>query len=139
MSGKVVRVLSMQKFDIDTNDLASEAVVDFLIMRGIDVTQYKEVVMCCRLHSSSTPNNQEFAIELFNDGHTDEDPTSDFLSLLASVSFDSNNSYPPLATGVVVSSTDAISSSVAVKVKLTQSSRVSAFWGILSADLILRD
>ena len=141
MSGKIVCVLPVQKFEYEDADLAATKSVSFLIIKGVDVSQYKEIVLCARLHEQSASSDQKITLDLYNDGSTDEDPRTEFLgsSVLTGLYFSAGDSYPEMQTAVVVSSTDNIAAKVALKVTLTQGSQVGDYSAVVSADLILRD
>ena len=142
MSGKIVRVLPVRKFEYETADLGQGNSASFLIIKGVDVTQYKEIVLCARLHEQSASGNQSMTIALYNDSSTDEDPSIEFLGSteLTSITFAAGGSVPRMDTKAVVSSSDKIASKVALKVTLTQDTTTPAdYSSIVSADLILRD
>jgi len=121
--------------------MASSAAISFWVVKRFDISQYKEVTLVAHLHDWGTiENGQAIKIALYNDGYTEEDPTTEFYEdLEKSCAFDqAADSAPYLRMAVATSARKALVANIAVKVTLTQGNQ-AACSAVVSADLILRD
>jgi hypothetical protein len=131
----------MRKFDY-SSDLPASKSQTFMVADRIDVSQFKEVVLCCRLHSwGSGQSSHKIQFDLLFDGHTDEDPTLIFqkASGASSITFTQGINLPGTMDTIVAYSYNGIPNFITVKVTLIQGTPAGAYSTTVSADIILRD
>jgi len=136
MGNKVVRVLSRQKYNIGA--LQAENSIIFRLGPQVDISSYKEVTLCARLHSWSFKHGAQAKFTLYDDGYTDEDPTANFIRTLTTITFATGDSDPLLKLATVDSSVTPLVQFVSVYLTLTQGTQTTNYYAFLSADLILR-
>ena len=131
MSGKVVRVLPVTQYKFS-------AAFSVIVARRIDVSQYANAALLFRLHETSSWNNGDIiVIKVFNDGFTDEDPTTTFMSSVSALSLSFQGGVDT-APELSFDSTSSVGSSVTIIVEGTYG-QVQETDIKVSADLVLKD
>ena len=136
MNNKVIRVLSRQKYNVGA--LQTQSSIVFRIGSQIDVSQYREITLCARLHAWNFKNGAQAKFTLYDDGYTDEDPTANSIRTLTTITFATGENDPLLKLATIDSTATPLVHFVSVYLTLTQGTQTTNYYAILSADLILR-
>ncbi len=79
MPGQVIRIQELNKFSFD--DLDDAGVVDVVLAQHVGVGQATMATLMVRAHSGTIADNaMSLEVIAFPDGHTAEDPATDFQS-----------------------------------------------------------
>lgn len=88
MAGRVIRVYPKTTLNFD--GLGSSTTADVILVRRVDVSQFREIEILVRSHASSWSAPSAATVQILGDGYTDDDPaTAFFTASLGSAAIDS--------------------------------------------------
>ncbi len=120
MPGIVYRALPKTTYDFSAT--AASSTTTYIVVKGLDLSQYREGTLIVRIHSGSfTSGAPSVKAEVFADAPTAEDPATEFEGAAAVATTGAITNFNTTVSLTLVNLTTPFGSSVRVKVSGTQS------------------
>lgn len=130
MPGTMIPLFTKRQFDFGA------AAASFIVIRSLDVSQWTEGVLQCRLHSVDIGASGQIDVEAYPIANTAEEPDTDYVSgtAAATVSWGASDTAPDLGKTALTSGFGG-----AVQIKLTGTAPASGnLIATLSAELVMK-
>jgi hypothetical protein len=140
MAGQILRILP--KTDYDYGSLGNSANVTSVVARRVDLSPFREAVICFRLHGKGpTDWNTGAKIELYYtpDGYTAEDPGQAWngpTAVLLGTAILQTDTVPCFRIATITSPFSGLG---LFSIKFTQATAAGAFKSTISIDLVGRE